>query len=78
MALVKYTSPWGTWEASAWRWSNRPSASPLPHPVPPMGWGGLLVSPGDLYGAAGAGHVRAAAVAPLDRLQLVARRLGVK
>lgn len=39
--------------------------------------GGALVSPGDLYGPAGVGHVRIAMVAPLDRLEVVARRLGV-
>ncbi|MDQ2726442.1 MAG: aminotransferase class I/II-fold pyridoxal phosphate-dependent enzyme [Actinomycetota bacterium] len=38
--------------------------------------GGVLVSPGEFYGAAGAGHVRLAMVAPLDRLDLVASRLG--
>ncbi len=37
---------------------------------------GLLVSPGDLYGPDGAGHVRIAVVQPLDRLQLVGRRLA--
>jgi succinyldiaminopimelate transaminase len=37
---------------------------------------GALVSPGDLYGPAGAGHVRLAVVQPLDRLHLVGRRLG--
>jgi aspartate/methionine/tyrosine aminotransferase len=36
---------------------------------------GLLVSPGDLYGAAGADHVRVALVQPLDRLQLALDRL---
>jgi aspartate/methionine/tyrosine aminotransferase len=36
---------------------------------------GLLVSPGDLYGAGGAGHVRVAVVQPMDRLELVAERL---
>jgi succinyldiaminopimelate transaminase len=39
--------------------------------------GGLLGSPGEFYGEAGRGHVRLAAVAPLERLDLVARRLGV-
>jgi succinyldiaminopimelate transaminase len=39
--------------------------------------GGLVVSPGELYGPAGAGHVRVAAVAPMERLELVASRLGV-
>ena len=38
--------------------------------------GGLLVSPGDLYGAAGADHVRVAAVQPLERLVLVGERLA--
>jgi succinyldiaminopimelate transaminase len=38
--------------------------------------GGLLVSPGDLYGEEGAGHVRVAVVQPMDRLQLVADRLA--
>ena len=40
--------------------------------------GGCLVSPGDLYGEAGGGHVRVALVQPLERLDLVARRLGVR
>ena len=39
--------------------------------------GGVLVSPGDIFGAAGAGHVRVALVQPLDRLERVARRLRV-
>ena len=38
---------------------------------------GALVSPGEFYGAAGAGHVRVAAVAPGERLALLAERLGV-
>jgi aspartate/methionine/tyrosine aminotransferase len=38
--------------------------------------GGVLVSPGDIYGAAGAGHVRIAMVQPMDRLELVASRLA--
>ena len=58
-------------------------------PVPPERWpdawamaetlandGGLLVSPGDLYGEGGAGHVRVAVVQPMDRLELVEERLG--
>jgi aspartate/methionine/tyrosine aminotransferase len=36
---------------------------------------GLLVSPGDLYGAPGADHVRLALVQPDDRLQLALDRL---
>ena len=38
--------------------------------------GGLLVSPGDLYGDDGAGHVRIAVVQPMERLALVGERLG--
>ena len=38
--------------------------------------GGLLVSPGDLYGPDGAGFVRVAVVQPSDRLRLVADRLS--
>ncbi len=37
--------------------------------------GGALVSPGEFYGDAGAGHVRIAAVQPDDRLALVGERL---
>jgi succinyldiaminopimelate transaminase len=38
---------------------------------------GVVVSPGEFYGPDGAHHVRVAAVQPDDRLELVARRLGV-
>ncbi|HEY4378506.1 MAG TPA: aminotransferase class I/II-fold pyridoxal phosphate-dependent enzyme [Acidimicrobiales bacterium] len=38
--------------------------------------GGLLVSPGDLYGPDGAGHVRVAVVQPMERLALVGDRLA--
>ncbi|MFZ0251216.1 MAG: aminotransferase class I/II-fold pyridoxal phosphate-dependent enzyme [Acidimicrobiales bacterium] len=38
--------------------------------------GGLLVSPGDLYGDGGAGHVRVAVVQPMERLALVGERLA--
>lgn len=36
---------------------------------------GALVSPGEFYGPAGAGHVRIAAVQPTDRIDELARRL---
>jgi succinyldiaminopimelate transaminase len=39
--------------------------------------GGALVAPGDLYGASGSRHVRIAMVQPVERLELVDRRLGV-
>ncbi len=38
---------------------------------------GVLVSPGEFYGDAGAGHIRVAMVQPDDRLQLAAQRLGL-
>jgi succinyldiaminopimelate transaminase len=38
---------------------------------------GVLVSPGEFYGDAGAHHVRIAVVQPDDRIDLVARRLGL-
>ncbi|HEX4822458.1 MAG TPA: aminotransferase class I/II-fold pyridoxal phosphate-dependent enzyme [Acidimicrobiales bacterium] len=38
---------------------------------------GTLVSPGEFYGPAGAGHVRAAVVQPDERIELIAERLGV-
>ena len=37
---------------------------------------GVLVSPGEFYGSAGAGHVRIAVVAPDDRIAVVADRLA--
>jgi aspartate/methionine/tyrosine aminotransferase len=39
--------------------------------------GGALISPGEFYGAQGAHAVRVAVVQPDDRIELVARRLGV-
>lgn len=38
--------------------------------------GGAVVSPGEFYGPTGAGHVRVAAVQPLERLHLLADRLA--
>jgi aspartate/methionine/tyrosine aminotransferase len=38
---------------------------------------GMIVSPGEFYGPAGSGHIRVAAVAPMDRIDLVASRLGI-
>ena len=38
--------------------------------------GGLLSSPGDLYGEEVASHVRVAVVQPMERLSLVAERLA--
>jgi aspartate/methionine/tyrosine aminotransferase len=36
----------------------------------------MLVSPGEFYGDAGAGHVRIAVVQPDERIDLVDRRLA--
>jgi aspartate/methionine/tyrosine aminotransferase len=38
---------------------------------------GVLSSPGEFYGPAGAEHVRLAVVQPDDRLDLVAKRVGL-
>jgi len=38
--------------------------------------GGVLVTPGDTYGSAGASHVRVALVQPRERLELVGNRLA--
>jgi aspartate/methionine/tyrosine aminotransferase len=35
------------------------------------------VSPGEFYGPDGAGYVRVAAVAPDERIELAARRVGL-
>ena len=40
--------------------------------------GGILVSPGSFYGEDGSSHVRIAMVAPMERLNLAARRLGAR
>ena len=59
---------------------------PVPPTFPGGGWelaealavrGGILVSPGDLYGPDGAGFVRVAVVQPMDRLRTVAERLSL-
>ena len=39
---------------------------------------GLLVSPGELYGEGGGGHIRVAVVQPMERLELVAERLDAR
>ena len=59
--------------------------APVPAGIAGGGWGlaetlaadgGLLVSPGDLYGDDGAGFVRIAVVQPMERLEAVADRLS--
>ena len=78
-ALAAYGSPVRQPEGGFYLWV----------PVPPERWtdawgmaeslaadGGLLVSPGDLYGIGGSGHVRVAVVQPMERLALVADRLA--
>jgi succinyldiaminopimelate transaminase len=39
--------------------------------------GGALVTPGDTFGLQGASHIRVALVQPIERLELIASRLGV-
>jgi len=66
-------------------WVPVPASMPSSGPGPVGGWAvaealalraGLLVSPGEFYGPAGAGFVRVAVVQPLDRLEQVAERLA--
>ena len=38
--------------------------------------GGALVTPGDTFGPSGTGYVRVALVQPIERIELIARRLG--
>jgi succinyldiaminopimelate transaminase len=54
-------------DGDAWAFTERLAAD-----------GGVLVSAGDIYGAAGAGFVRAAMVQPTERLEVVAARLGLR
>ena len=58
---------------------------PVPVSMPGGGWqltealalqAGILVSPGELYGPAGAAFVRVAVVQPMERLRIVAGRLS--
>ena len=56
------------------RRSAGPTRGRWPRRSPPTA--GLLVSPGDLYGDGGAGHVRVALVQPMERLALVGERLA--
>ena len=53
-------------EADAWAFAERLAVE-----------SGCLVAPGDIFGAAGDGYLRAALVQPDDRLALVAERLGL-
>lgn len=58
-------------------WAEAPAGDSWAFTERLAGDGGCLVSPGDLYGQAGARYVRVAMVQPLERLELVAQRLGV-
>jgi len=53
-------------DGDAWRFARRLATD-----------AGVLASPGEFYGEAGAGHVRLALVRPQAQLDLVARRLGL-
>ncbi len=57
---------WAKAPGDAWSWTEELARR-----------GGVLVSPGDLYGPAGADHLRVAMVAPMERLDLVGHRLGL-
>ncbi len=52
-------------DGDAWAFAERLAAE-----------GGVLVTPGDTFGRQGVGHVRVALIQPMERLRLVAQRLG--
>ncbi len=77
--LADYGCPVGLPEGGFYLWV------PVPQDRWPDAWamaealaadGGLLVSPGDLYGEKVGSHVRAAVVQPMERLELVGERLA--
>jgi succinyldiaminopimelate transaminase len=68
---VKASSPGGAF----YLWVEAPEGDAWDFTERLLREGGALVAPGDLYGAAGAGHVRIALVQPADRLELVGQRL---
>ena len=53
-------------DGDAWAFTERMAAD-----------AGALISPGEFYGPAGASHVRVALVQPIERIELVATRLGL-
>jgi succinyldiaminopimelate transaminase len=69
---VKAPAPDGTF----YLWVEAPDGDAWAFTERLMREGGALVAPGDLYGVAGARHVRIALVQPTDRLELVGRRLA--
>ena len=68
---VKAPAPGGTF----YLWVEAPEGDAWGFTERLLREGGALVAPGDLYGVAGAGHVRIALVQPTDRLEVVGRRL---
>lgn len=64
-------------EGGIYLWAPAPDGDAWGLAARLAGEAGLIVSPGEFYGPAGAGYVRVAAVAPTDRIELVASRLGV-
>jgi succinyldiaminopimelate transaminase len=75
--LTKFGCPVDTPEGGFYLWVPVPEAYrdawEMAHALAETG--GLLVSPGDLYGESGAGFARVAVVQPMERLELVAARL---
>ncbi len=61
---------------SFYLWAEAPGGDAWAFTIHLAERGGVLVSPGDLYGPGGAGFVRVAMVQPMDRLRLAAERLA--
>jgi succinyldiaminopimelate transaminase len=64
-------------EGGIYLWAPAPSGDAWALATELAERGGMVVSPGEFYGEAGRAHVRVAAVAPMERIEVVARRLGV-
>lgn len=75
MAMVGVAAPMP--EGGIYLWARAPGGDAWALTERLAHQGGMVVSPGEFYGAAGADHVRVAAVAPLERLDLVAERLAM-
>jgi aspartate/methionine/tyrosine aminotransferase len=65
-------------EGGIYRWAPAPGGDAWGLAGRLASGAGMIVSPGEFYGPAGAGYVRVAAVASMERLELVASRVGAR
>jgi succinyldiaminopimelate transaminase len=74
LAAVGVEAPYP--EGGIYLWAPAPGGDAWALAAHLAGEAGLIVSPGEFYGAAGAPYIRVAAVAPMERIELVASRVG--